>query len=173
MCSGSGKTALAHLLAKGKPLPRTTTTVGCNTFVKVLPAHSTQPAAEFMRIKLARGSGVAAVLSMAAAQPSGKLLSTSNPLRTSPAKSGVTIPSAKLGSTQLVEYQEGGDEAGSRKQSYFVELWDVGASLPSFFLKHRTCKVAQDVPVSTFWSPTAIANYHSTCIGSVCSHDAG
>jgi hypothetical protein len=28
---------------------------------------------------------------------------------------------------QLVEYQEGaGDAGGGRKQSYFVELWDVG-----------------------------------------------
>lgn len=33
--AGSGKTSLAHLLANGKPLPRTTTTVGCNTFVRV------------------------------------------------------------------------------------------------------------------------------------------
>ena len=30
---------------------------------------------------------------------------------------------------QLVEYQEGaGDAGGGRKQSYFVELWDVGES---------------------------------------------
>lgn len=59
--SGSGKTSLAHLLANGKPLTKTATTVGCNTFVR------------------------------------------------------------------LVEYQEdGGEAAGGRKQSYFVELWDVG-----------------------------------------------
>ena len=33
--AGSGKTSLAHLLASGKPLTRTATTVGCNTFVRV------------------------------------------------------------------------------------------------------------------------------------------
>lgn len=54
-----------------------------------------------------------------------------------PARFGLMIPSTKFGCTQLVEYQEGGDEAGSRKQSYFVELWDVGASLPSFFFKRH------------------------------------
>ena len=34
---GSGKTSLAHLLTNGKPLPRATPTVGCNTFLKVRP----------------------------------------------------------------------------------------------------------------------------------------
>ena len=44
---GSGKTSLAHLLASGKPLTRTATTVGCNTFVRVRHGEQTAGCFEY------------------------------------------------------------------------------------------------------------------------------
>lgn len=45
---------------------------------------------------------------------------------------GATAHQWRFLSAQLVEYQEGAGEAGGgRKQSYFVELWDVGEILSS------------------------------------------
>ena len=43
---------------------------------------------------------------------------------------------------QLLEYAEGGDAGGGHKQDYFVELWDVGASMHSccHFLVHSVLR---------------------------------